>query len=141
MPAEGVKVEKIHHVAEGDPVPEIAERSTQYQGESRREKALARMPDEEEHDGAGRSDGYADEQRSLPAARVGEEAERGAAVVREHQIEERRDLAHLSEAQASTDRVLARLVRQGEDEREREPRGDAFQARRDHANRRGSPDP
>src|SRR6266705_4013507 len=141
MPAEGVKVEKIHDVAEGDPVPEIAERSAEYQGKSRREKALARMPGEEEHDGGGRSDGDPDEQRPLPTARVGEKTERRAAVVREHQIEERRDLAHLADAQASTDRVLARLVRQREEQREREPRGDAFQVRRDHANRRGSPEP
>src|SRR5258708_16399770 len=49
MPAEGVKIEKIHHVAEGDPIPEIAERTAEYQGKSRREKALARMPGEEEH--------------------------------------------------------------------------------------------
>src|SRR5712691_2652814 len=112
MPAEGVKVEKIHDVAEGDPIPEIAERSAEYQGKSRREKALARMPDEEEHDGGGRCDGDPDEQRPLPTPRVGEKAERRAAVVREHQIEERRDLAHLAVAQARADRVLARLVRQ-----------------------------
>src|SRR6266705_848919 len=122
MPAEGVKVEKIHHVAEGDPVPEIAERSSEHQGKSRREKALARMPGEEEHDGGGRSDGDPDEKRSLPAARVGEEAERGAAVVREHQVEERRDLAHLAEAQASADRVIDSLVSEREEQREREPR-------------------
>src|SRR5207247_5315219 len=97
MPAEGVKVEKIYHVAESDPIPEIAERPSEHQGKSRREKALARMPGEEKHDGDGRSDGYPDEQRPLPAARVGEEAESGAAVVREHQVEERRDLAHLAE--------------------------------------------
>src|SRR5258706_15623382 len=103
MPAEGVKVEKIPHVAEGDAIPEIAERSAEHQGESRREKALARMPGEEEHDGGGRGDGDPDEQRPLPAARVGEEAERGAAVVREYQVEERRDLAQLAEAQARAD--------------------------------------
>src|SRR5258707_10997011 len=108
MPAEGVKVEKIHHVAESDPIPEIAGRSSEHQGKSRREKALARMPGEEKHDGDGRSGGYPDEQRPLPAARVGEEAESGAAVVREHQVEERRDLAHLAETQARADRVLAR---------------------------------
>src|SRR5256885_2796571 len=50
MPAEGVKVEKIHHVAESDPIPEIAERSSEHQGKSRREKALARIPGEEKHD-------------------------------------------------------------------------------------------
>src|SRR5467141_997791 len=141
MPAEGVKVEKIHHVAEDDPVPEIAERPAEHQRKSRREKALARMPGEEKHDGGGRSDGYPDKQRSLPASRIGEEAERSAAVVREHQVEERSDLAHLAEAQARTDRDLARLVRQREKQGECEPRGDSFQARRDHANRRGSPDP
>jgi len=35
MPAEGVKIEKIHHVAERDPIPEIAERPAEYQGKSR----------------------------------------------------------------------------------------------------------
>src|SRR2546422_198521 len=79
--------------------------------------------------------------RGSAAPRVGEKAERGAAVVREHQVEERRDLAHLAEAQARADRDLARLVRQREEQRESEPRGDALQARRDHANRRGSPEP
>ena len=64
-----------------------------------------------------------------------------APVVREHQVEERRDLAHLAEAQARADRDLARLVRQREEQRESEPRGDALQARRDHANLRGSPEP
>src|SRR3989442_4702285 len=100
MQTEGVKSENTHQVPEGDPIQEIAERSAEHQGKSRREKALARMPGEEKHDGAGRSDGDPDEQRPLPAARVGEKAERGAAVVREHQVEERRDLAHLAEAQA-----------------------------------------
>src|SRR5438034_748056 len=65
------------------------------------------MPREEEHDGGGRSDGDPDEEHPLPAARVGEKAERRAAVVREHQVEERRDLAHLAEAQA--DRKSTRL--------------------------------
>src|SRR5258708_24016201 len=69
MPAEGVKVEKIHDVAEGDPIPEIAERSAEYPGKSRREKALARMPDEEEHDGGGRFDGHPPEQPPLPTPR------------------------------------------------------------------------
>src|SRR6266849_6949065 len=121
MPAEGVEVEKIHHVAEGHPVPEIAERSAEYHRESRGEKALARMPGGEEHDGGGRGDGDPDEEHPLPAARVCEKAERRAAVVREHEIEERRDLADLAQAQARADRGLARLVREREDEREREP--------------------
>src|SRR5712671_2797737 len=141
MPAEGVKVEKIHDVTEGDPVPEIAERPAEYQGESRGEKPLARMPGKEENDCGGRGNRDPDEQRPLPAARVGEKAERSAAVVREHQIEERRDLAHLPEAQARADRGLARLVRQSEEQRERKPRGDAFHILRIHANRRGSPEP
>src|SRR5882724_4869231 len=141
MRAEGMEVEKIHDVTEGDPVPEIAERTAEYQGESRGEKPLARMPGEEEHDGGGRGNRDADEERPLPAARVGEKAERRAAVVREHQIEERRDLAHFAEAQARADRGLACLVRLGEEQRERKPRRDAFQILRIHANRRGSPDP
>src|SRR6266478_7371288 len=90
MPAEGMEIEKIHDVAEGDPVPEIAERSAEYQGKSRGENPLARMPREEEHDGGGRGNRDPDEQHPLPAARVGKKAERRAAVVREHQIEERR---------------------------------------------------
>src|SRR6266850_2582893 len=141
MPAKGMEVEKIHDVAEGDPVPQIAERSAEYQGKSRGEKPLARMPGKEEHDGGGRGNSNPDEQHPLPATRVGEKAEGRAAVVGEHQIEERRDLAHFAEAQARADRDLARLVRQGEKQRERKPRGDAFQILRIHANRRGSPEP
>src|SRR5260221_123388 len=41
MPAEGVEVEKIHDVAEGDPVPEIAERSAEDQGKSSGENQRA----------------------------------------------------------------------------------------------------
>src|SRR5260221_6841518 len=114
MPAEGVEVEKIHDVAEGDPVPEIAERSAEYQGKSRGENPLARMPGEEENDGGGRCNRDPDEQRPLPAARVGEKAERRAAVVREHQIAEWRDLAHFAEAPAPADRRPAQLGRPGE---------------------------
>src|SRR5712675_1164095 len=124
MPAEGMEVEKIHGVTEGNPVPQIAERTAEYQGESRGENPLARMPGKQEHDGGGRCNRDPDEERPLPAARIGEKAERRAAVVREHQIEERRDLAHLAEAQARADRGLARLVRQSEEQRERKPRGD-----------------
>src|SRR5258706_1091121 len=117
MPAESMEVEKIHDVAEGDPVPQIAERPAEYQGQSRGENPLARMRGKEEHDGGGRCNRDPDKERPLPAARIGEKAERRAAVVREHQIEERRDLAHLAEAQARADRSLARLVRQGEEQR------------------------
>src|SRR5260221_6278939 len=110
MPAESMEIEKIHDVAEGDTVPEIAERSAEYQGKSRGENPLARMPDEEEHDGGGRCNRDPDEQHPLPAARVGKKAERRAAVVREHQIEERRDLAHFAEAQAPADPGLIRAA-------------------------------
>src|SRR6266852_1876774 len=72
MPAEGMEVEKIHDVTEGDPVPQVAERSAEYQGESRGEKPLARMPGKEEQDGGGRGNRDPDEQHPLPAARVGE---------------------------------------------------------------------
>src|SRR5258708_19912596 len=99
------------------------------------------MPGKEKHDGGGRGNRDPDEERTLPAARVGEKAERRAAVVREHQVEERRDLAHFAEAQARADRGLARLVRDREEQRERKPRGDAFQILRTHANPRASPEP
>src|SRR5258706_8197506 len=74
MPAEGMKVEKIHDVTEGDPVPEIAERPAEYQGESRGEKPLARMPGKEENDCGGGGNRGSDEQRPLPTGRGGEEA-------------------------------------------------------------------
>src|SRR5690349_18398627 len=85
MPPQGVEVEKIDDMAEGDPVPEVAERPAQYERETRREQALLRMPREHRHDDRRRDDGDGDEERPLPAPGVGEEAERGAAVVREHQ--------------------------------------------------------
>src|SRR5258706_10306384 len=50
MPAEDVEVEKIHDMAESDPVPEVAERPAQYQREARGEKAFARMSDEHHDD-------------------------------------------------------------------------------------------
>src|SRR5260221_14407172 len=108
-----MEIEKIHDVAEGDTVPEIAERSAEYQGKSRGENPLARMPDEEEHDGGGRSNRGPDEKHPLPTARVRKKAESPAAVVREHQIEEPRDLAHFAQAQARADRGLSPPARQG----------------------------
>src|SRR5258706_7649117 len=75
MPAEGGEVEKIHHVAEGDPVPEIAQPSAQYQGKFRGEKPLDRMPGEEENDGGGRCNRGPEEQTPLPPAPVAQEGE------------------------------------------------------------------
>src|SRR5207245_4445200 len=40
MPTEGVKIEKIHHVAERDPIPEFAVRPAEYQGSNRGTTAL-----------------------------------------------------------------------------------------------------
>src|SRR5260221_12788403 len=72
MPAEGVEVEKIHDVAEGDPVPEIAERSAEYQGKCRGENPLARMLGEDGNDGECGCKADPDEQSGLLAALVGE---------------------------------------------------------------------
>src|SRR5258707_13945956 len=104
MPAESMEVEKIHDVAEGDPVPQIAECPAEYQGESRGENPLARMRGKEEHDCGGRRNRDPDKERPLPAARIGEKTERRAAGVRGHPIEERRDLPHLAGAPARADR-------------------------------------
>src|SRR5258705_5588839 len=70
MPAEGMEVEKIHDVAEGDPVPEVAERSAEYQGKARGENPLARAPVVEEHDDAGPCNRAPPEQRPMPHPRA-----------------------------------------------------------------------
>src|SRR6267142_7146746 len=88
VPAESVEIQKIDDVAESDAVPEIAERSAQYQREAGGEQALARMSDEHGHDHRGGEHRDDDEQHSLPASGVREKAECRAAIVREHQIEE-----------------------------------------------------
>src|SRR5690349_22498267 len=139
MPAQGVEIEKIHDVAEQYAVTEIAERPSQYQPKARAEKALSRMPREHRDDHPGREHGDADEESPLPTARVREKTERRPAIVREHQVEERGDLARLADPQRGRDGVFARLVGEREQGSERKPRRDAFQAR--HAKRRGSPGP
>src|SRR5258707_2492653 len=79
MPAEGMEVEKIHDVTEGNPVPQIAERTAEDQGESRGENPLARMPGTQEHDVGGRCNRDPDEERPLPSSRIREKAESPAA--------------------------------------------------------------
>src|SRR5262245_34379130 len=139
VPSERMEIQEVDDVAEDDAVPEVAERAAQYQREPRGEQALARVPRKHHHDEAGRCDRDADEQHPLPSAGVREEAERRAAVVREHEVEESRDLAYLAEAQARADRALARLVGERDHDGDREPGRDAREAA--HAKRRGSPAP
>src|SRR5882672_4006891 len=141
MPAEGVEVEKVDDVAERDAVPKIAERAPQYQHETRGEEALAGMPGEHRHNDRGGENGDADEQCPLPAAGVRKKAERRPAVVREHKIEKRRDLAPFPEAERRADRALAHLVGHGDQRRDGKPGGDALEAPGIHAKRRGSPGP
>ena len=45
VPASRVKIEKIHHMAEHDPVPQVADRAAENHGQSGAEQALVAMPD------------------------------------------------------------------------------------------------
>ena len=91
VPAPPVEIDEVDHVAVHRAVDEVAERSRADQRRGEAEKALAVVLPEHHEEPGHDGDGERAEQPALPAARVGQKRERGAAVVRENEVEGRSD--------------------------------------------------
>src|SRR4051812_5370565 len=74
VPARGMEVEEVDHLSITQAVDQVAERATEDQREPAAEEPAARRAHEECTDDADRHEREADEERRLPARRVGEEA-------------------------------------------------------------------
>jgi hypothetical protein len=83
-----VEIEEIHDVAPLEPVPEIAKRAAEHQRERGTQQPVAGVANDQ-HADDDRGDGRdRRKDRRLPSGRAGEEAERGALVEHQHQVEE-----------------------------------------------------
>ena len=87
MPAREVEIQKIHDRAVGDAVDDVAEGAAHDEGEGGVLQFLFGLPPEHVQNPAGNGEGEDNEQPFLPAARAGEQAESGAGVVHQHEIE------------------------------------------------------
>ena len=139
VPAAGVQQHEVDDVSELDAVPEVPDRAAEDEREPGAEQPLPRVAQQEPSDQRDRGDRDHDEEGSLPAARAGEEAERGAGVEDEHEVGERDDRNPLTRRERRLDERLRRLVGGDDDGRDREPRRELPQP--GQANRRVSPAP
>jgi hypothetical protein len=94
-----VEIEKVHDVAVGEAVPQVAERAAEDQRQARAQQPPRRVAPQHPADDSRGEERHRDEERRLPAGLVGEEAEGRAAVEHQHQVEETRDLQRLSRPQ------------------------------------------
>ena len=76
-------------MAQHHAVDDVAERAAEHQRQGKRQPRLVRVAFEQAHDDDGGDDADRDEEPALPAAGIGEKAERRAGVVDQHQREER----------------------------------------------------
>src|SRR5512145_3230897 len=139
-----VEQDEVDDVAEGDAIPKVAERTAEDQREAGSEKTLLRVAAQEVHDQGRGGERDRDENAALPAAGAGQEAERGASVKDEHEVEERQDVDARPRLQAGLDDHLRRLVERRNDDRKQQPWRELSNAGRRgaaHANRRVSPAP
>ena len=89
-----VEQQEVHHLAQHDPVAEVADRAAEDQREAGAvDRAAAALQQPRDQDDRGHRDRH--EQPALPAARAGAEAERGAVVVREDEAEKAAERTHL----------------------------------------------
>src|SRR5207248_8217321 len=88
MPARGMEIEKIHHLAEAKSIDQVAERASQDERKPRAEEPPAGRAHEQRADDRDRDEREADEQRRLPARRIREKTESRALVIDEHHVEE-----------------------------------------------------
>src|SRR2546430_928495 len=110
VPAGGMQVEEVDHLAIAEAVDQVAERSAEDERESGAEEPPSRRAHDQRAEDADGDHREADEQRRLPACRIGEEAERRALVIDEHQVEEARQLEPLAVAEPAEHDRLRRLV-------------------------------
>src|SRR2546428_10927404 len=121
MPAEGMEIEEVDHLAEAQPVDEVAERPAQDQRQPAAKHRLRRRAQKQHADDDGGDERENDEQRRLPAGRVGEKAERRALVEYQDQGEEAAQRSPLAGREAAEHGPFGDLVFDDDRRCRREP--------------------
>src|SRR5712691_10222890 len=87
VPPHGVEIEEIDHLAEAQPVDDVAERAAEDQRQPGVKHRSPRRAEKQHADDDGGDERESDEQGRLPAGRVGEKAERRTLVEHQDQVE------------------------------------------------------
>ena len=107
--------------AEQQAVDDVPHRPREHERQCQAKQLLSRMPAQQINDPDRSRERKRDEEPSLPAGRIRQEAECGSRVVYQHQVEEGGDLDALTKLQACSGCILGQLVQCQRDAREGEP--------------------